>query len=202
MCRLGPRLCTLCSAASLLLCAAACAQWVRSYSHEDRIPLPFLGPGRAVRSTAGSLRVGNEHLWLDWRAESRAASERFARSAVEKRDLVRRDHQIRRARSAVGGRRDAEVDAELDLLNELERDLRARADALRRDILPPPPPGEPSFVRVVPYWLPVLCLAAPPAASMLRWARRARRRQRGLCRQCGYDLRATPRRCPECGMDP
>jgi hypothetical protein len=50
----------------------------------------------------------------------------------------------------------------------------------------------------VPYWLPAVAFAAAPAWWL--WRPLLRRRKRlGLCPQCGYDLRATPDKCPECG---
>jgi hypothetical protein len=54
----------------------------------------------------------------------------------------------------------------------------------------------------VPFWF-IIALTAPlPLYELLAFRRRHTRRYRlanGLCLQCGYDLRATPERCPECG---
>jgi hypothetical protein len=51
----------------------------------------------------------------------------------------------------------------------------------------------------LPYWLLQLLTLAPPIALFWRRRRPSRRDAAGVCPACGYDLRATPDRCPECG---
>jgi hypothetical protein len=50
-----------------------------------------------------------------------------------------------------------------------------------------------------PVWAPLVIGCVLPAISGYRWRRQRRRRLRGWCLACGYDLRASAGRCPECG---
>jgi hypothetical protein len=56
-------------------------------------------------------------------------------------------------------------------------------------------------VVLLPMWFVVPLFAILPLATGVRLARRRRRARRsaaGCCIACGYDLRASPERCPEC----
>jgi hypothetical protein len=60
-----------------------------------------------------------------------------------------------------------------------------------------------STIVCVPHWLLNFIFAVCPSWWLLgERRRRAALRAVGWCKKCGYDLRATPERCPECGTIP
>src|SRR4051794_3283122 len=67
------------------------------------------------------------------------------------------------------------------------RYLRITSDGMRR------------WNLVLPLWTLICALAVPPGWWGWRRLKVRRRRRAGLCLACGYDLRASPGRCPECG---
>ena len=52
---------------------------------------------------------------------------------------------------------------------------------------------------LIPLWIPALLFSAPFLLPLPRRWRRRKRKKLGLCLECGYDLRASKERCPECG---
>ena len=58
---------------------------------------------------------------------------------------------------------------------------------------------------IFPYWMLLLALAPLDLWLLHRLRlrfRQAHRSRTNLCLTCGYDLRASPNRCPECGTSP
>jgi hypothetical protein len=56
--------------------------------------------------------------------------------------------------------------------------------------------ARPETVVEAPIWAFIVAFAVLPAWRLSRWRGRPRP---GTCKACGYDLRATSDRCPECG---
>jgi hypothetical protein len=63
-------------------------------------------------------------------------------------------------------------------------------------------PSKRFLLIAFPHWSLLLALAILPTLRGWQLLRARHRRSENLCRTCGYDLRATPDRCPECGDVP
>jgi hypothetical protein len=170
---------------SLILCIATVVLWVRSYWVQDRIDYQktdtarFTFTGYAFSSNHGSLyvimdrQVFREAEYLNFYVLERKSSEGFSYHRYPSRpDQLPRDSFWNK----------------LGFSMVLEYDT---ADVNSQFSL---------FPRAfVPHWFVVLLTALSPAIVVFRAIRKRRVRAAGLCPKCGYDLRATPQRCPECG---
>ena len=171
------RLLNFLTAVSLLLLVAVCVVWVRSYWVEDQVMWRRVDGARWVVSSPGAVVVGVERAnWSGWPAEGFGL--RYERGTPA--PVV--EHVVRMLVLNVGPG---------DTFEQWAREgfgwYRWR-----------PASGASMFLRVVvPTWFLAAASALLPAARLVR--RVVRRRARGVCARCGYDLRATPERCPECG---
>ena len=62
-------------------------------------------------------------------------------------------------------------------------------------------PGTANTVDAIPFWAPLALLTWYQACWLGHRHIHRRRTAAGTCIHCGYDLRASPLRCPECGHE-
>jgi hypothetical protein len=176
--RLARHLFTLCSAVSLALCVAACLMWHRSAYHVSTLVLRHAPEQGAVRVWGLSSAGGGLHL-VSQLYGGRAYGEPPKRRAWE---------------MAVPRRLSGDVFG--------QPDVRFAGFTYQREKPYGYLPGQPESWRVPYGFVVALTALAPGAHALTAWRRRRARLKAagaGLCAACGYDLRASPDRCPECG---
>lgn len=170
--------------ASAVLCAGICALWVRGLTTRDDIKGNIAGFGINVDSEYSAIGVNWDNFRNDipehWHFESKPRSRSSLMSltdyyTVENVDSADR-HWFVCCCFGYGW---------LDEAPPYGSNL---------------PPFKTRFV-MAPYWFFVMCFGILPLRAALRYKKARRRRRRGLCVTCGYDLRGTPDRCPECGLE-
>ena len=191
------------SAFSMLLSAAIAVLWLRSHFRSDGVFLVRNGSSRrandgrksefvdtvSVRSMAGEIGFGRS-LFL--RGDSNLLAQLRSGSSSRQLEVVAHPHDA----NAIASRADwgtlRSPDAPWTRLGF--RFMRTRTYCY--------PAGEvlafDDYGIWVPYWSIVVSIIPASVWPVVRWVRTARRRRAGRC-ECGYDLRASQERCPECG---
>jgi hypothetical protein len=179
--RVPRHLLTACTALSLLLCIVVCVLWVRSYWGVDYVSIYHSSP---PGQEPGNVAMGG------WTNRGGLVLQRTQRVSLTAEDAVQW--------SADRGRRSFHDRPDLLKLPTFYRDPVLGFRYANGSIGTKAEPGSLRGV-VVPMWSICLALATPPALSYASRHRRRSRLRAGLCQACGYDLRATPDRCPACG---
>jgi hypothetical protein len=178
--RLARHLFTLCAAISLLVGVAVCVLWKRSYRLSEQVNWRNADAWRTVRTASGNVEVAL--LVTDWSAYAQL----FHAPRYE-RDVARPPFNFLRLMGGNSG----------DVNSNWE--WRGFAWHQKRNTRL----GSLHAQGFVPFWsIAAVTLLLPLAWVTLRLRSRVRRRRlrdQGFCPACGYDLRATPERCPECG---
>jgi hypothetical protein len=174
----------LAAAVSLVVCVATLALWVRSYWVADQVFARTEGvpDGRAARS-----------FWRVSSASGRLLIYHVAGASSDPAWVNQKGVNER-------GRRAEPIGA------KTEATARFRFERYSRDAMAyqSTPAGRLTFmgsswVLGFPHWLPVVLSLGLCVLWIASFRRRRARGMVGLCPSCGYDLRATPDQCPECG---
>src|SRR5688500_9461665 len=186
------RLFNIVTVASLLLCVAASALWVRSLGHFEQLSVWYARWPRA--DEARTLYIG--FSWYSNTLRLKVIREGFVPASFGGLNAHQME-DFRRSRPP-GVRWFFAGESVTRAMNGYPPGFTARHSPYGNG---PIRPGH-NWVLAVRPWLPTGVTAVLPAIWLYRRGKARRARRNGLCSTCSYDLRATPDRCPECGTVP
>jgi hypothetical protein len=175
--------------------------WVRSFWRVDRVYIRTAGAQWRVESSGGGLTMDRFGGWPEgptWAYQSLDVD--FFRQRTPLVSYSPRN--VWRGGPLIGATGRAWV--QLTATGAVDWGTQLSLEAFKARAAAPPDITWVPFSSVrISYWAVILLLLLPVIGRFVRWmsvriARRSRR-SRGLCVDCGYDLRASPARCPECG---
>ena len=176
------------AALSLVLCVATAALWARSYDNADRLDgrlwgkQSFLIASKQGQMLIVGFRWRGADNWWTWDVRTHAANDIMSFPPGDARQHVNRlgFGIIRRPTYFVMNPVQQTPQGPVDVFGAATATLNGAG-------------------IVVPLWLPLMLSAAVPVGFVTARVRRACRSRLGHCPTCGYDVRVSPERCPECG---
>jgi hypothetical protein len=165
------------AAVSLVLCVAIVALWVRSYWRHDMLNCFGAARPGAVHNYGITSEQGKVDIFERWETYSHPPAGWSLVSTGSVLNVYRFTSWVPRSPG----------DRTVRFLSFGYRDT--------------PTFSPPDNFRIFwfPHWFPALLFAVFPALRACSILRERRLHRAGFCHRCGYDMRATPERCPECG---
>jgi hypothetical protein len=200
MIRLAHHLFTLSSALSLLTCVAVCLLWVRSYAailsvHRTDVTTP----GKSKPDwNSKVIKVGWGQLSFD-RTITRADP---AEHVTGIKPTGTDGWTVRSVAVRPGWQKPPVGMGTGTFWNHLGFGRVQGNGMITINGVPPPGYSQVTTRYEMPLWLVALVAAGPPVGVIFRRVQITQRVRHGHCLICGYDMRATPDRCPECGAFP
>jgi hypothetical protein len=186
--RFARHLFTLCSAVSLLLFVAACVLWARSYQRQGWVHWTQNGFSRCYALSLGSF-PGRLSVGIEWQAADAKPLQHY--------DFIRPPMSAQPGFSSWSG----DTPRSTDVYDAYAMTLPQRPDLHQFAGLAwyADQSYTSSWNLLVPHRYVVVVASALPLCWVWLSYRAMRRARRNTCPVCGYDLRASPERCPECG---
>jgi hypothetical protein len=188
------RLVNLLTAISLLLCVATMVLWARSYSGASSISRTQVrsNDGRGTKNRTHEIQLGVGQIRFVIRDQTVLHIGRFnppwngQLPSTRPADMTAHWSYIPRGTTSIGEIEPGSVWDRLGFNRRTSGWVTSSASVDYR-------------TWTIPIWLLTLLLAVPPALRAPGIYSQRQRKLLGQCIACGYDLRATPDRCPECG---